>query len=517
MHYSYSVVLAVALYIAVLLQLCTFVSAAGSRSSSYQSEHFSSSIVTHHANNDDVALGSFSQQQHHDTHSNKNIQRIEGYGLKLHRSFIDRDPIYYEENNGQHGIATEDESDDIIIHQHTSPQQTLQQHHRWQSPLETISPLPTLSLDSHQSTAGIDIPSSHPIIINTGPQHSHEIDIHQHHEQPKIKLKTRSTGTTITALLAQNSTVLILAADTRATDGSTVADKRCEKLHTLASNVWCAGAGTSADVEALVRRVKFTFWKRGMRNVERYGGVGNMDSISSNGGDWGMHQQDTATNISNEDQNVPRASIPAILHYIRTQLQKTRGNLGVNLLVGGYDYTTQHAHLAAIHPHGSMDVITYAALGSGGLAATGVLESKYPRIGNGKCTIQEGIQLAVDAVRAGIDNDLGSGSQVDVCVIGREGVLYRRAVVREETLDWITLTDDTDDDIMMNGKEEDDIGGSNHYRKAKEGEREEQHHAGVNGFGNVPFIIQSKKIVSNIGIDATKDKKRRWMDEVLDT
>jgi 20S proteasome alpha/beta subunit len=35
----------------------------------------------------------------------------------------------------------------------------------------------------------------------------------------------------------------------------------------------------------------------------------------------------------------------------------------------------------------------------------------------------EGMRLAVDAVRTGIENDLGSGSQVDVCVIGQGGVM----------------------------------------------------------------------------------------------
>ena len=40
-----------------------------------------------------------------------------------------------------------------------------------------------------------------------------------------------------------------LAADTRATAGSTVADKNCEKLHKLAPNIFCAGAGTAADCD----------------------------------------------------------------------------------------------------------------------------------------------------------------------------------------------------------------------------------------------------------------------------
>ena len=42
---------------------------------------------------------------------------------------------------------------------------------------------------------------------------------------------------------------IALAADTRATAGTTVADKNCEKIHKLAPNIFCCGAGTAADCE----------------------------------------------------------------------------------------------------------------------------------------------------------------------------------------------------------------------------------------------------------------------------
>jgi 20S proteasome subunit beta 2 len=41
----------------------------------------------------------------------------------------------------------------------------------------------------------------------------------------------------------------VLGADTRATAGPIVADKNCEKIHYLAPNIFCCGAGTSADCE----------------------------------------------------------------------------------------------------------------------------------------------------------------------------------------------------------------------------------------------------------------------------
>lgn len=44
---------------------------------------------------------------------------------------------------------------------------------------------------------------------------------------------------------------VILGADTRATEGPIVADKNCEKIHYLAPNIYCCGAGTAADTEAV--------------------------------------------------------------------------------------------------------------------------------------------------------------------------------------------------------------------------------------------------------------------------
>lgn len=42
---------------------------------------------------------------------------------------------------------------------------------------------------------------------------------------------------------------VVLGADTRSTSGSTVADKNCEKIHFIADNIYCCGAGTAADTE----------------------------------------------------------------------------------------------------------------------------------------------------------------------------------------------------------------------------------------------------------------------------
>jgi len=59
--------------------------------------------------------------------------------------------------------------------------------------------------------------------------------------------KTRKTGTTIVGVVFKDG--VVLGADTRATEGPIVADKNCEKIHYIAPNIYCCGAGTSADTE----------------------------------------------------------------------------------------------------------------------------------------------------------------------------------------------------------------------------------------------------------------------------
>lgn len=47
----------------------------------------------------------------------------------------------------------------------------------------------------------------------------------------------------------------MLGADTRSTSGTTVADKNCEKIHYIADNIYCCGAGTAADTEQVTGMV----------------------------------------------------------------------------------------------------------------------------------------------------------------------------------------------------------------------------------------------------------------------
>lgn len=66
-------------------------------------------------------------------------------------------------------------------------------------------------------------------------------------EKNGLQVKTKKTGTTIVGVVYNDG--VILGADTRATAGSIVADPDCLKIHYLAPNIYCCGAGTAADTQ----------------------------------------------------------------------------------------------------------------------------------------------------------------------------------------------------------------------------------------------------------------------------
>jgi 20S proteasome subunit beta 2 len=299
------------------------------------------------------------------------------------------------------------------------------------------------------------------------------------------KKSFRSTGTTIVGCLVEGGKFVILGADTRATDDEMVADKRCEKIHCIAPNVWCCGAGTSADLEATTRLVQYSMALESLQESS----IGNSNYVYNN-------NNNNTTIIHDEKGGIllQPVCVSAACRLLRNICYQGGGSLGVNLILGGYDVQCNNStgRLVAIHPHGSMDVVPYSALGSGGLAAMAVLESRY----SPNLTRSEGIELVKQAVVAGIENDLGSGSQVDLCVLGPGGsVDYQQGVVPEQTLDSTTTNHDAsmDESIL-----------DNHNGNSNANDTESK---GVNGFGNLPFAINSRRVIASNTDETTRIAK----------
>ncbi|GIQ90700.1 peptidase T1A, proteasome beta-subunit [Kipferlia bialata] len=203
-----------------------------------------------------------------------------------------------------------------------------------------------------------------------------------------VPSKFRKTGTTIVGVLFEGG--VALCSDTRATAGNIVVDKNCLKQHYIADNVWCLGAGTAADTEAVTMQISH---------------------------ELRLLQFETG-------RVVP---VTAAITAMKRHLWKYQGHVSAALICGGVDSTG--AHLSSVWPHGSTDSLPFLTMGSGCLAALSVLERGWRR----GLTKEEGVSLGIEAVKAGIFNDMGSGSNVDVVIIDGEGTERRRNTVKPGT------------------------------------------------------------------------------------
>lgn len=99
---------------------------------------------------------------------------------------------------------------------------------------------------------------------------------------------------------------------------------------------------------------------------------------------------------------------------LKQHLFRYQGYIGAYLVVAGVDPTG--SHLFTVHAHGSTDKLPYVTMGSGSLAAMSVFETQWKP----KLNKDQAVELCANAIQAGIFNDLGSGSNVDVAVITEE-------------------------------------------------------------------------------------------------
>lgn len=193
--------------------------------------------------------------------------------------------------------------------------------------------------------------------------------------------KAWKTGTTIAGIIFKDG--VVLGADTRSTSGSTVADKNCSKIHFIAPNIYACGAGTAADLEHVTDMVS------GQLALHRYGTGRDARCITA-------------------------------MTMFKQHLFKYQGQVGAALVLGGFDLNGPH--LFTIYPHGSTDSLPFATMGSGSLNAMAMFEAYY----KDDLSREEAMALVARGIRAGVMNDLGSGSNIDLCVITKGGVEYLR-------------------------------------------------------------------------------------------
>jgi len=197
--------------------------------------------------------------------------------------------------------------------------------------------------------------------------------------------KATKTGTTIVGLVYKNG--VVLGADTRATNGTEVAEKNCEKIHYLAPNMYCCGAGTAADTEMTTKMIS------------------------------------SSLELLRMNTHSPSRIVTACT-MLKRKLFQYQGNISAALVLGGCDINGPHVY--QIYPHGSTSKLPYTTMGSGSLASMSVFEQGY----QDNMSEDEAVELVKRAILAGVFNDLGSGSNCDTCVIRTDGtVSYNRGHV----------------------------------------------------------------------------------------
>jgi 20S proteasome subunit beta 2 len=194
--------------------------------------------------------------------------------------------------------------------------------------------------------------------------------------------KPMKTGTTIVGMVYKDG--VVLRADTRATSDTEVAEKNCEKIHYIAPNLYCCGAGTAADTEKIT------------------------DLIAS-------QLELLRMNTHSSSRVITACTI------LKRRLYRYQGNISAALILGGCDINGPAVY--QIHPHGSTAKLSYTTMGSGSLAAMAVFESSWHE----DMTEAEAVKMVQRSIGAGIFNDLGSGSNCDICIMRTDGTVdYRK-------------------------------------------------------------------------------------------
>ena len=196
-------------------------------------------------------------------------------------------------------------------------------------------------------------------------------------QQEKIK-----TGTTTVGMLCKDC--VILASDSKTTLGYMTYSKTTDKIVQIDDKIAVTTAGSSGDIQAVIRmlRAEIKLYKL-MRNAEI-----TVNAVST-----------LLANILQGSRYYPYISV---------------------FLVGGAD--KKGFHLISNDVVGALEEKdNYVATGSGSPFVYGVMENEY-REG---LTREEGIDLAIRAVRAAIERDVFSGgTRLKVAVIDQKGVEF---------------------------------------------------------------------------------------------
>ncbi len=202
----------------------------------------------------------------------------------------------------------------------------------------------------------------------------------------ELKKNVLKTGTSILGIVCKDG--IVMAADRQVTAGETIViSKNTKKVFNINDYVVIATAGVVSDAQMLTKIVTAELKLNELRSKMR-------PSVKDAAGLFSM-----------------------LAYKNIRQLSTILGAVGT--LVGGYN-TDGSVELYTIDMAGAINKVEDydANFGSGMPYMLGVLERGHRK----DMTVKEGVQLAVECIKASTQRDTGSGHGIDVFVITKDGI-----------------------------------------------------------------------------------------------
>ncbi|MCK4649884.1 hypothetical protein KAT36_01500 [Candidatus Pacearchaeota archaeon] len=203
-----------------------------------------------------------------------------------------------------------------------------------------------------------------------------------------LKKNILSTGTSLVGIVCKDG--IVMAGDRKTTaGGQIVMSKNTQKVCPINDYLVISGTGTSSDIEVAKKLIRAQLKLKELRDKKRATVKEAANLIA-------------ASNYRNSRQ-------PAMIPFI------------AGLMVGGFNENGT-AELYSVEPAGStMKIEDFDANFSSGMPyILGLLEKMYKK----GLTIEEGINLAIDAIKSSSERDTASGQGIDVFTITSDGIRH---------------------------------------------------------------------------------------------